>query len=352
MFIKKKINVFLILFLTAVMLFSMDTWRLQAYAVEADEKDTLKVAHYNILGNVRMNRNYVVDELLAYDPDLISLNEVDMICLDQIIEKFERKGYSHYTLTDWAPDTIEYKQVKAGWHNIAFYKSNSFILLDSGSFSLSDTPEKEHTFISYMDSEIKVTEGRPRVCNWVYLENKATGGKFIFASVHAQAIRTQKYDYNDIGMNALGQMLSELKDDYNCEVICGGDLNTSNPKSALKYGFSTANNGVATHQSGGAIDSVLYSDGIILDAFSVGPQSQSDHMPVFATLKVPVTDDFTDSEITLIIFSVAAVVVLAVLFIFTFILSKRKKERNRISAEKRLAEMRAKLAEYENLNKS
>lgn len=345
---KKKFYSVLILFLLVVsMPLYLGTGALTVYAAESVETFTVKVAHYNILGNVLMNRNYVVDEIIPYDPDLISLNEVDMVCLDEIIEMFERRGYSYYTLTDWSPDSIEYKQVKAGWHNIAFYKNDVFELLDTGSFSLSDTPEEKHTFISYMDPTTKTTEGRPRVCNWVYLKNKITGGKFIFASVHAQAIRTPAHDYNAIGMDALGQMLSELKEDYNCEVICGGDLNTSYPEPVFKYGFSTANNGTATHQSGGAIDSVLYSDGVTLDTFSVGPQSQSDHMPVFATLKVPVTTDLKDSEVTIIIVSICTVLVLTVVIVLSVILGKKKKAKNKKAAEERVAAMRAKLAEYE-----
>jgi len=327
--------------------FSMNAGRLSVYAAESSEKDTVKVAHYNILGNVRMNRNYVVDEVIPYNPDLISLNEVDMVCLDEIIGMFERKGYSHYTLTDWSPKTIEYKQVKAGWHNIAFYKSDTFELLDTGSFSLSDTPKKKHTFISYMDPTTKVTEGRPRVCNWVYLKNKVTGGKFIFASVHAQAIRKQEYDYNNIGMEALGKMLSKLKKYYNCEVICAGDLNTSYPEPVFKYGFSTANNGVATYQSGGAIDSVLYSDGISLETFSVGPKSQSDHMPVYATLKVPVTSSLKDSQILTIVLLIVGVIVITVAVVLIVIRTKKQKEKNKKAAEERVAQMRAKLAEYE-----
>lgn len=350
---KKKFCSFLImlLILTAMPLY-FGTGALSVYAAENNEDITdVKVAHYNILGNVNMNRDYVLNDLLGFDPDLISLNEVDLSCYEDLIERFADKGYAQYGNSDWSPTSDEYIKVKAGWHNMTLYKTDKYELLDSGMFTLSDTPDDPHTFISYIDTYSRnYKEGRPRTCSWVYLEDKENGGKLIFASVHAQHAKSEEHDYNSIGLTILGEQLSKLKEEYNCNVICAGDLNSSKPEEVFEFGFSTSNNGMKTHSGGGALDSVLYSEDILLESFSVGERTQSDHMPVFTTLKVPVTKSLTDSEITLLIIIIAAVVVVAVIITIIVILTKKKKAKNKKAADERLAEMRAKLAEYEAAN--
>ncbi|MBE7065621.1 MAG: hypothetical protein E7384_07430 [Ruminococcaceae bacterium] len=346
---EKKICSFLIMLLIlAAMPLYFGTGALSVYAAGNVKNDTLRVAQYNILGNVIMDRNYVWNDIKDHDPDLIALNEVDVRCFDDVVGMLGKKGYDYYGNSDWSPDSNEYIISKAGWYNLTIFKKDKFELLDSGMFTLSDTPDVDYSFISYMDLTTKQRkEGRPRTCSWVYLKNKETGGKLIFSSVHVQHAKTSEHDYNSIGLTVLGEQLSILADDYNCEVICAGDVNSSDPVEVYDFGFSSLNKGQNSHAHAGSIDTVLITDGIIGESFSVGKRTSSDHCPTFSVLKVPVTKSLTDSEIMWIVIIIAAVVVVATVITVIVILTKRKKERNKKAAEERLAEMRAKLAEYE-----
>lgn len=324
------------------------TGALSAYAAGNDDTDLVRVAQYNILGNVIMNRDYVWNDIKDHDPDLIALNEVDIHCYDELIKMFEKKGYSHYGNSDWSPESNEYIISKAGWYNMTIFKTEKYELLDSGMFSLSDTPDVPHSFISDMDLFVKQhKEGRPRTCSWVYLKDKESGGKFIFSSVHAQHAKTEYRDYNSIGLTVLGEQLAILADKYNCEVICAGDVNSSDPEEVYEFGFSSLNNGQKSHQSAGAIDTVLITEGITAESFIVGERTSSDHCPTLSVLKIPINKSLTDSEIMWIIIIGSAVIVLSAVAVIIVLLVKRKKEKNKKAAEERLAEMRAKLAEYE-----
>ncbi|MBQ8164865.1 MAG: endonuclease/exonuclease/phosphatase family protein [Clostridia bacterium] len=334
-----------LLFITMPLYFG--TGALTAYAA-SDGEAVYKVAHYNIMGTFNADRNDVIDDIKGFSPDLISLNEVNQYAYEDLVSSFAQKGYSCYGNSDWSPDSAEFKDIKAAWYNLALYKSDKFELLDSGMFTLSDNPDENHSFISYMDEYTRTQrEGRPRTCSWIYLKSKETGGKFIFATVHAQHAKSDEYDYNNIGLTVLGEQLSELKEKYNCAVICAGDVNSTNPDEVVEFGFGAINPGLPTFKSGSSIDNVFVTEGITVENFDVGTSSKSDHMPVFATLNVPVTKDLTDAQVLMIVIIIASAIVASAVVVISVIFINKKKEKNMKAADDRVAEMRAKLAEYE-----
>ncbi len=260
--------------------------------VTASETESHKLMHLNAYAPCPKLNNEAIGGIIEdYAPDLIAFNEVNnnpaaigyhtMLTVASL-------GYSYYGLSDWAPGSTQDVVSIAAWTNFVCYKTSKYNALAQGTFSISDNPTNPHAFISTMDQDtINNVEGRPRNCNWVLLESKATQDRFILASAHVQ-----RNDYNATGIDILGAQLKALKTKYNCEVVCGGDMNTDGAgmAPAIAYGFNIANQNTATYVSGTQLDNVLYSSGFTASNYRVATEYHtekkfpSDHYPQFVTM--------------------------------------------------------------------
>ncbi|MGJ7030363.1 endonuclease/exonuclease/phosphatase family protein [Niabella hirudinis] len=135
----------------------------------------LKVATFNIRmetsadqGNLWTDRATPVANLIRYhDFDVFGTQEGFKNQLDDISERLP--GYARYGKgRDDGGDK--------GEHSAIFYKKDKFKLLKSGDFWLSETPDKPGK-----GWDAKCCN---RICSWVHLQDKKTGKKMYFFSVH------------------------------------------------------------------------------------------------------------------------------------------------------------------------
>jgi endonuclease/exonuclease/phosphatase family metal-dependent hydrolase len=118
--------------------------------------------------NVWNNRKVdVLDMLNYYSPDLLGMQEVCPNQLDDL-----GNGLSTYAWLGVGRDDGHHK----GEHCPIFYKKERFLLLDSGNFSLSATPEVFG--VKGWDASYN------RVATWAVLQDKQTGKKLAFVSTH------------------------------------------------------------------------------------------------------------------------------------------------------------------------
>lgn len=151
---------------------------LSFYTIKIAAQSTLplKVATYNIRyenqgdaknGNAWETRLPVIASIIRWEsPNIFGAQEV----LVQQLKDMKR------VLPEYAAYGIGRKDGKgAGEYAPIFYKKSDFQLLKSGTFWLSETPEKPS---KGWDAAL------PRICSWVYLKHKNTGKKIWFFNVH------------------------------------------------------------------------------------------------------------------------------------------------------------------------
>ncbi len=260
------------------------------YSASAKSAESHVVMSYNIDGTTDTSIG-AFDVIQNYRPDLIVLNEVNYPADGHLMPMLENIGYAYFGTTDWAPDSPEETVLKAGWRNYACYDTDKYTLLDAGTFSLSDNPEDYHAFFSSMDDDTKMKkEGRPRHCSWLYLESKETRERFIFAAAHVQWASNATTNFNQLGLEVLAKQLSKLSSLYDCDVICGGDMNanTDDMKPVTDKGFYLANNDnslITFPGENSSIDNIFYSVGFSSSDFKVGTEyDYSDHKPICVTI--------------------------------------------------------------------
>lgn len=119
-------------------------------------------------GNLWKDRAPAVTELIRFhDFDVFGTQEGLINQLDDIsarLPQYERYGKGR--------DDGK----KAGEHSAVYYKKDRFKLIKSGDFWLAETP----------DQPVKGWDATccNRICSWVYLQDKKSGKKFYFFSVH------------------------------------------------------------------------------------------------------------------------------------------------------------------------
>lgn len=112
------------------------------------------------------------EQLYFEDPDLFGMQEVVKAQLDDVLRM----------LPDYAAAGVGREDGKeAGEYSPVLYKKERFRLLDSGTFWLSETPDRPSMG---WDAACK------RVCSWVYLKDKRTGRKLYYFNTHLDHIGT------------------------------------------------------------------------------------------------------------------------------------------------------------------
>ena len=146
-------------------------------SVLAESKNpTIKVMSFNVrngLANDGENsweyrRDFVIETIRTFDPDLLGLQEVHQFQADFIQEQLPEYGF--YGVAREADG-------KSGEIVPVLYKSERFELFDTGHFWLSDTPKVPGS--KSWDSAL------PRVATWIGLSDKQGGSKqIIFGNTH------------------------------------------------------------------------------------------------------------------------------------------------------------------------
>ena len=137
---------------------------------------TLNVGSYNIrlhtkvdykTGNGWTERRDIMCDLVAFTAfDIFGAQEVKHDQLEDMMARLPEYGYVGVARDDGK---------KKGEYSPIFYRKDRFELLDSGTFWLSETPDK----VSYgWDAVCR------RVCSWGYFKDKETKKKFWFFNTH------------------------------------------------------------------------------------------------------------------------------------------------------------------------
>lgn len=95
-----------------------------------------------------------------------------------------------------------------------FYLKNKFTLLDSGTFWISETPEKESHFEG---------AGCNRVCSYVILENKETKNQFAHFNTHLDNVSDKA---QNLGGELIADYAKKISENYeNIHIVITGDFN-------------------------------------------------------------------------------------------------------------------------------
>lgn len=235
-------------------------------------------------------RDLLVETIRAFDPDVLGLQEALRFQLDELAEALP--GYAEVGVgrDDGA---------RAGEYAAILFRSERFEPIASGTFWLSDEPEKPAS----------ATWGNriPRICTWVSLRDRGTGAATLVLNTH--------FDHESAGSRErAAALIAERIDALRAggEIVLTGDFNTppdSGPMARLRAAagtsppglrdvFSVAHpdsadpgtfHGFRGTPSGGRIDAILVSGGWEVREAGVVRASRdgrypSDHFPVTAVL--------------------------------------------------------------------
>ena len=144
-----------------------------------------------------------------YQPDLLGTQEATSVWMDI----FEDYFGDEYGIVGCSRDG---KTATSGEWSAILYKKSRFELVDSGTFWLTDTPNK-----------VSMTEGAlcRRICTWAILTDKNTGEDVFFANTHLD-------HSNDTVRGAQAEILMEFLADYAAQypMFLTGDFNTTSGK--------------------------------------------------------------------------------------------------------------------------
>ena len=140
--------------------------------VEDVEEYVLRVMQFNIQtenGNSTpfSKRSDMFRKLIdEYQPDVVGMEEVTVNWLKWLDKRVFSEAYAG----------VGEARTAGGEANSIYYRKDKFDLVDSGTFWLSDTPDKAGSSIKGANY--------PRICTWVHLKHKTTGYEFAHMNTH------------------------------------------------------------------------------------------------------------------------------------------------------------------------
>ena len=166
----------------------------------------VRIMSFNVLSerfgeNAMVNRRGIVTQTIAeYYPDSFGVQEATvawMQCFKNRLPEYAFVGEA----TDYIP--------LLGGYDAIFYLKDKYELVDTGTFWLSQTPDKPS---KGWDA------GSERVCTWAVLKNKLTGEKYAHINTHLDnkgAVARQ---------NSIPMILAKAAE-FDMAVVCTGDFN-------------------------------------------------------------------------------------------------------------------------------
>lgn len=170
-------------------------------------------------------KEFALERIRVFDPDLLGLQE----CRDDHQAEFLRahlSGHQFYGVHRGGPGETALEMAPL------FVRRESFQLLDSGCFWLSETPE--------VSGSLSWKSNYPRTLSWVRLACTESGRELVYANTH--------FDYEPEAIlgdaRCLNQWLEQLGRDT--PLILSGDFNAE--KDSQAYRLLTTDLGDAYHQ--------------------------------------------------------------------------------------------------------
>ena len=189
----------------------------------------------------------LIENLRSAEPDVICFQEVTAIHYSYFMRTLS--GYdSVIRYRDLIPVLSEGCPV--------FYNTNRFDLVKSGSFWLSETPER-------MSKDWN--SGSYRICSYVVLSQKTDGKQFAVFSTHLDN------ESDEARINGVNVMLDKLREFGDIPAIFAGDFNTT--ESGLAYKAVTEVLDDAKYRTGDSDSGATYHaygrEGVSLDYFMI-----------------------------------------------------------------------------------
>jgi endonuclease/exonuclease/phosphatase family metal-dependent hydrolase len=240
-------------------------------------------------------RDRAIRVIREYSPDLLGLQEAR----EMQIADF-REALRDYAFTGVGRDDGK----TAGEYSAIFYRKGRFTQKDSGSFWLSETPEKPGT------SFYHALMAPARIASWVRLSDKESGREFIFLNMHwDNASEPAREKSAALVRERLGKLASDLPaivtGDLNAREDSGAavDLVGQNGASARRLADSfrevhpkrspneASFNDWKGTRKGSRIDFILHTSEFTAESADIVRTSYdghwpSDHYPVTATLRI------------------------------------------------------------------
>lgn len=166
-----------------------------------EKKVNIKVMTYNIyysdLSETRLDA--ITQQVKAVLPDSFGTQEVKNISKDYLDKNLPE--YESYAVSDQDGDDISY--------NVLYWLKSKYTKVDEGYIFLSKTP----------DTPSKGWDARhPRMLQWVVLENKETGFRYVHANTHLDHVGTQAR------MESV-KLINEYISSFEYPTIVSGDFN-------------------------------------------------------------------------------------------------------------------------------
>ncbi len=145
--------------------------------------------------------------------DIIRFSDFDIFGAQEV--KYEQLSDMLYRLKDYDYVGVGRDDgAQGGEYSPVFYKKERFVLLDSGTFWLSETPDKVS---KGWDARYK------RVCSWGHFKDKASRKKFWFFNLHMDHIGVAaRRESARLVVKRIGEMCGK-----NASVILTGDFNVA-----------------------------------------------------------------------------------------------------------------------------
>lgn len=174
-----------------------------------DQGDSIRVVSYNVknaasnLETFDQRKHVIVNQLIAYDPDVIGLQEADYDWMSEytglpaLLEEYSYVGVGR-----------EDGDVQGEFAPI-FYKTDSYTVIDSRTFWLSETPD---------DVSIGWDASTYRIVTWVTLEDNQTNEQFTHYNTHFDHIGEESQLHS-------AELLVEVVEENALPFIITGDFN-------------------------------------------------------------------------------------------------------------------------------
>lgn len=165
-------------------------------------------------------------------PDSLGVQEINSIWVSGLEEMLPQ--YAYYGVKRGGDENEQKSEM-----NGIYYLKDKFILLESDTFWISETPETES---KYKDA------GCYRICSYVVLENKINGFVYIHMNTHFD---NSSVEAQNLGGKLVIEYADKLTQKYeNAPIVITGDFNQYSDGESVKHlvnnGYINANNGDKT----------------------------------------------------------------------------------------------------------
>lgn len=234
------------------------------------------------------NRSKIVTAIVdQYAPDSFGVQEATprwiLILNKELGDKYARVGVARDLYGPWTE------------YNCIYYLKDKYNLIDSGTFWLSETPEKKYS-VSF-DSKCR------RIATWAILEDKETGEKYTHINTHLDhVLESTRVSQCEVLLSEMSKLQAQGT------VVCTGDFNTYNDGDVyasmleatddVALTAKNADSGITFHSYGskadegqGPIDFIFLTKGTEAETYkiirnTVKDMYPSDHYPIIADIKL------------------------------------------------------------------